>query len=392
MFCCRSVFLTLLFAAVTKGGASPPPLTTAASVTTTNTTDIEATNTTEDHAEVCPAVITEDIIDTVRGIPEHLYTSHASCEQTLPVYFWDGKLRWNVTNVGDEVNKDLMSFLLNRPQSELLLTASTLVSPKLLAVGSVLQFAQPGDLVWGSGIHDASIPNTDWEALKQVKMLALRGPFSRQRLRQNNVTCSVNNFGDPGLLVPFVFPSLLLEAKRDYTRVHPHCFLPHNSHESHLDQSPLKEELERNNVTVLLTRNQPYQQIEALWHCHHVVSTSLHGLVFAHALGIPATWLFDMSLPLNPGVFKFRDYFYSLNMRSKFWASNMTEALTGAKAQVPQLQKLMKSWLSLAESFPFNDICRNGDHVKETFRQFIDALRTSSQVVLERRGLDWEID
>jgi polysaccharide pyruvyl transferase WcaK-like protein len=59
---------------------------------------------------------------------------------------------------------------------------------------------------------------------------------------------------------------------------------------------------------------QPQAVIEDIARCEYVASSSLHGVIIAHALGVPAVWL-RMSDQLKGGDFKFRDYASALGMQ-----------------------------------------------------------------------------
>jgi pyruvyltransferase len=59
---------------------------------------------------------------------------------------------------------------------------------------------------------------------------------------------------------------------------------------------------------------QPRAVVEDIARCEYVASSSLHGVIVAHALGVPALWL-RISDQLKGGAFKFRDYASALNMQ-----------------------------------------------------------------------------
>lgn len=54
------------------------------------------------------------------------------------------------------------------------------------------------------------------------------------------------------------------------------------------------------------------ETINKLLSCDRILSTSLHGLIAAHAYGIPALWIKDGYI--NTDGFKFKDYFSSVDI------------------------------------------------------------------------------
>ena len=62
--------------------------------------------------------------------------------------------------------------------------------------------------------------------------------------------------------------------------------------------------------------------------CELVVSTSLHGIIFSEAFGIPARWVRDKSLPsAHNDVFKFNDYLLATGRPADLYAPSMKEAV-----------------------------------------------------------------
>jgi pyruvyltransferase len=61
--------------------------------------------------------------------------------------------------------------------------------------------------------------------------------------------------------------------------------------------------------------NVPREVVQQLMECGLVVSTSLHGLIFAEAYSIPARWVRSASLPSHTeGTHKFNDHLTSTGM------------------------------------------------------------------------------
>ena len=68
--------------------------------------------------------------------------------------------------------------------------------PKHIAVGSIIAYAAPGDIVWGAGILAA----TD-RIHPRARLLAVRGPLTRARALACGADCP-DIYGDPALLLP----------------------------------------------------------------------------------------------------------------------------------------------------------------------------------------------
>jgi hypothetical protein len=73
------------------------------------------------------------------------------CRQKLPVYAWDANARWNTTNFGDKANVDVAAWMFRAASLDDVRITGDRGAVKLMAIGSVLQFAHAGDVIWGTG-------------------------------------------------------------------------------------------------------------------------------------------------------------------------------------------------------------------------------------------------
>jgi len=159
---------------------------------------------------------------------------------------------------------------------------------KVLAVGSVINYAKEGDIIWGTGLIEDTRLN-----LPNVKVLALRGKLTADRCNLQTDT-----YGDPGLLMPLIYkPNVVKKYKKGYT-VH---FIDHPTFNRNLPDDELF-------IDVL----QPYDKvIDQINMCEHIVSSSLHGIVLAEAYGIKASYVYSSGV--IGGSFKFKDYLTGTN-------------------------------------------------------------------------------
>lgn len=204
----------------------------------------------------------------------------------------DGKvirLNWfdRLPNLGDVVSPLIVEHLSGRP----VLRAGDRERGKLLAIGSILNRARDGDVVWGSGLISADAS----PAGSRLLVTAVRGPRTAARLRDRGIACP-DVYGDPGCLLPRLFPK-----PRDTVPRFALGIIPHEQDQAFLDvQDP--------SVRVLDILASPQAFLAALWECQQVVSSTLHGIVFAEAYGIPARWLVMSDRVLGSGH-KFADYY-----------------------------------------------------------------------------------
>lgn len=104
--------------------------------------------------------------------------------------------------------------------------------------------------------------------------------------------------GDPGLLIA-----------RHIGRRSPEVVLAAVPHGMHAGHPAFKALAERNpgDVRVVDVRQSPAHVARRIAGAGAVVTSSLHGLVYADSFGIPAVWV-ALDPPLRGGAFKFRDY------------------------------------------------------------------------------------
>ncbi|WP_375504932.1 polysaccharide pyruvyl transferase family protein [uncultured Jatrophihabitans sp.] len=170
---------------------------------------------------------------------------------------------------------------------------SAVLDRRLLSVGSVMQFAGDGDVIWGSGIN-GKLPLTDL-TFTSLDVRAVRGQLTRAILLKRGIHCPAV-FGDPALLLPRLEPRLvgLAQHKRHALTVAPnlHDFPRFSSHPDVLN--PMAS------VRSCLAR---------IARSEFVVGSSLHGIIVAESLGIPARAF--VSAVESP--FKYHDYYSGTN-------------------------------------------------------------------------------
>lgn len=161
----------------------------------------------------------------------------------------------------------------------------------LLGVGSLVGFTEESfaGTIFGSGLI-ADTPRS----MPAARTLALRGEMTRDRLGNPDV----ETLGDAGLLLD---QFIRRPGARWDVGLVPHFI--------HADDPVLARWVEEypGSVKVISVAASPQAVATQIASCRTIVSTSLHGVITADSLGIPATWL-RMPEEVMGGTFKFLDH------------------------------------------------------------------------------------
>lgn len=165
-----------------------------------------------------------------------------------------------------------------------------------ISTGSIIAYARANSIVWGSGI----ISRNDTPGPADYR--CVRGPLTRNRLTQLGHRCP-EKFGDPALLFPLLHRP---KVEKSFTL----GIIPH-----YTDQGWVKKHLQPSTNTSIINvfTTRPETVVNAIKACQCVISSSLHGLIFAHAYGIPAVWVKFENRLFGDNV-KFYDYFASVKL------------------------------------------------------------------------------
>lgn len=198
-----------------------------------------------------------------------------------------------IPNVGDRLNPTLVSALTGAA------TRFTVDQrlPHLLCAGSVMAEAGPHSLVWGTGLMH---PDRGLGSPRPQNVFAVRGELAAVALRRAGLLDRDVPLGDPGLLAPRLLGIRAAPVARHALGVAAH----------YVDRShpAVVRLLSQPGVCDLDVRGDPMNFLAAMAACTVIASSSLHGLIFAEALGLPSVW-FTASDDVAGDGFKFRDWF-----------------------------------------------------------------------------------
>jgi len=188
----------------------------------------------------------------------------------------------------------------------------------VLGVGSIITCGNARSKVWGSGFM-----NSDGK-FNGGEIFAVRGPHTAERLvEQGYQKCSV--FGDPALLLP-----LWLNPAKN--RQHKLGIVPHWKETEEFISKYGKD------YKVIDLRTKDIERVvEQITSCEYILSTSLHGIIVAHAYNIPSLWI--QRGYIETDGFKFADYFSSVGIDPYKGFENIDEILKSEQGWV----KLFKS-------------------------------------------------
>jgi pyruvyltransferase len=174
--------------------------------------------------------------------------------------------------------------------------------PKLLSIGSVAQFARPGDTIWGSGLR---LVGQKLPTVSGVNILAVRGRLSAEAFdrKADEIAC-----GDPALLLPCL--SKALDWPVEYRSWRPPktgriALIPNLRHLAGVPAWP-GFPWHDHNVRIVSPYLPWHSVLKSMLECDCVIATSLHGFILAEAFGVPARWI--SSPALEEGAFKLHDY------------------------------------------------------------------------------------
>lgn len=214
-----------------------------------------------------------------------------------------------------------------------------------IVIGSIIGASNENAIVWGSGIISKD------QNVKGGKFLAVRGPRTRSRLLSLNHDVP-EIYGDPGLLLPLFYNPKV--DKKYEIGIIPH-FVDYDlvSNNYRIDK--------KMTMINLLTTNIE-KTTDHILSCKKIVSSSLHGIIIAHAYGIPAIWV-KFSDNLSGDDVKFYDYFDSVDIDfkeddlatlSNFNNEKFYSLFSESRISLPLSKKILEIQKDLLESCPFN--------------------------------------
>lgn len=205
-------------------------------------------------------------------------------------------------------------------------------APMLVGQGSVLHLVSQGATIWGTGINAKT--SATGHIPPDLDVRAVRGPWTRRILLSMGIPTPAI-YGDPGLLTARLFPELALVRQSADALCVP------NFH----DMVWLAPEARAAGFEILDPQTDYLSALRSIARAKFVVATSLHGVVVADALGIPARLVASRV----ESMFKYRDYLAGTGRPLTRVAASFDEAI-----RIGEHAALDMDLDLLMEAFPYD--------------------------------------
>ena len=200
-------------------------------------------------------------------------------------------------NFGDCLSPDILKYYGLTP-----VYVPNMERADVILAGSILQWLSPK---YAGYIIGTGGDKKDYN-FKDAKILAVRGALTLENLKQKDDNIKL---GDPGLLMPFVYPQKVSQKYK--LGIIPH-FVDKDEDFIQKWENNWKEE----NVIFIDVLQSPQRVIKQIKQCQCIVSSSLHGLIIADAFHIQnARFVNRKTMPTSFYDYKFDDYYSSLGVK-----------------------------------------------------------------------------
>jgi hypothetical protein len=218
-------------------------------------------------------------------------------------------LHFATGNAGDILVRDLVEYLYGAPALH-----TTKTGGRFVPIGSVGHKLLDGDVVSGIGVKTDPIPSA---RATRLHLVGLRGPITLERFaRAGHDVSTVRFLLDPGLLVRDI--CRLDERAPVEAEAGRIAFIPH-----YRERAQYSGRIPPHLCFVDIDAP-PTTIAEEILRSETVYASSLHGVVFAHALGRPCVLVAPDD---REDLLKYEDYYLSVGLPWKRPPSDLDEAL-----------------------------------------------------------------
>lgn len=199
---------------------------------------------------------------------------------------------FKIGNAGDIIARDIIRFKYGCEGANIQGKGK-----RLLCVGSISHTIQPGDVICGIGTKGLPIPEP---SQSPCRIYGLRGPITYEAFKKAGHDVSQVRFlKDPGLMIRF-----MMDDRKIVPLSNKVIFIPHYR-ERHLYKRLPK------GIELVDIDAHPIQLANKIQESGLVYSSSLHGIVFAHALNRPCVFVKPQT---DESIIKYADYYASVDL------------------------------------------------------------------------------
>lgn len=248
-------------------------------------------------------------------------TNRPVVKRSVNLHWW--KRNKEQDNVGDLLSSIVVQWMKEKNE----IKSDTSVDNKtkhLFAIGTILDMSYQNATVWGSGLPEDKL--YWWRRLRKLNVKSVRGPLTRDVLLKNGYSCP-EIYGDPAILMPFIYEPVNKEKKYKSTVIF------HHTTDCKVD----------NSFSPITSDYKAF--IDRIVQSELVISSSLHGIILAEVYGVPAIMLDNNA----QSIFKYKDWYYSTGRKDIPIASTVEEALTMTPAPLPNVTSMQKQ---IIDAFP----------------------------------------
>ena len=230
------------------------------------------------------------------------FTEAIQAEGRVPLSWVAATREQHYVNLGDALSPVMVSLLSGLPVRH---AAHNSPARRMAAVGTIGQNMINGDVVlWGTGSsrfrnpfapREERMPVAPVEGM-QLRIAATRGPVSRAILGEENGTGAAV-FGDPVWLLPRFYAPPTVKKWKLGVIIHladlqdrEFAVNPKPAHVRYTVPDAFADDVRLINTLAPVTLEGMRAKLDEILSCERIVSTSLHGMVFAESYGIPCLY------------------------------------------------------------------------------------------------------
>lgn len=212
----------------------------------------------------------------------------------------------------------------------------------LFSIGSILDFSNHKTIVWGSGFREYE------SKFSGGKVYAVRGKLSLDKIPKSARVGEVA-LGDPAILLPLVYHPI--KTVQYEVSIIPH-FVEYDFFSEKYGEQYNIIDVRSNDVETVINK---------IVASKYILSSSLHGVIIAHAYGVPALWIKHGWI--NSSDFKFKDYFSAVGIEQYNGFTNLSLIFSSIEAvkqlfeeyrQLAKIEDIVVLQNALINSFPYD--------------------------------------